>query len=231
MVLVVAGAPGCLDEIFGGPVRHTDYLENDQYATWVIEIDHVDGHAPSSEAISTLKARLSQLVNKAVIDVRVDDAVRGKATWTTGDIAALEAQYKDAQTGDATVVTWVAYLDGEFEQGNVAGVTIGYDRIAIFAEAIDGACSLGTLCFGQDTEVERAVLVHEFGHALGLVDRGAKMQTPHEDEEHEGHSSNRNSVMWWQVESIGQLPLLSTIPTTFDANDKADLCAAGGRCP
>jgi hypothetical protein len=54
--------------------------------------------------------------------------------------------------------------------------------------------------------------------------------TDHEDEDHPGHSSNRNSVMWWQVESIGALGSLNNIPNTFDQNDRADVCAAGGRC-
>lgn len=230
ILVVAAAAPGCLDEVFGASVGFHDYLQDGTYSKWVIEIDHVQGHAPSASAISTLKSRISPLVNKATIDVRVDDSFAGKSRWTTGDIAALEDRYKDAQTKGDTVVTWVAYLDGEFEQSNVAGVTIGYDRIAIFVEAIDDACSLGTLCFGAEMDVERAVIVHEFGHALGLVNRGADMKTQHEDADHRGHSSNRNSVMWWQVESLGALAGLNSIPTQFDANDKADLCAAGGRC-
>lgn len=230
-ILFAAAIPGCFGDILdGGQVRFSDYLRDDQYETWVIEIDYVEGFPPSSSAISTLKSRMGAVVNKDSIDVRVDDVLQGRDRWSSSQIADLERQHKDARTGDGTVVTWVAYLDGEFEEANVAGVTFGYDRIAMFPEAIDDACSIGTLCFGAETDLERAVLVHEFGHALGLVDRGAEMQRPHEDPDHPGHSSNRNSVMWWQVESVGSLAGLNNIPNTFDSDDRADLCAAGGRC-
>lgn len=49
---------------------------------------------------------------------------------------------------------------------------------------------------GQDQRlVERAVLVHEYGHLLGLVDCGLPMQTPRADPDLPCHSRNRESVM------------------------------------
>jgi hypothetical protein len=71
------------------------------------------------------------------------------------------------------------------------------------------------------------VVTHEFGHALGLVNNGALMVNAHEDGSHAGHSGNRNSVMYWAVESSNGLPLFGSNapPTDFDDNDRADLRA------
>ncbi len=233
MVVTLLAVPlfgGCLGDVLAGPVRPDDYLEDDKYTTWVIEIDYVQGYRPSDSALSMLRSRLAEVVNKDSIEIRVDDVIDGRDRWSSSQIQGLERSHKDAQTGGSQVVTWVVYLDGQFDDGGVAGVTIGYDIIGMFAEAIDNACGPLSLCFGAEQSIEGAVLVHEFGHAIGLVNRGVDMVEPHEDPEHPGHSDNRNSVMWWQVESTAALGSLNTIPNRFDGDDKADLCAAGGRC-
>jgi hypothetical protein len=57
------------------------------------------------------------------------------------------------------------------------------------------------------------------------------MVTPHEDAAHPGHSTNRDSVMYWQAEGtdVVSLFLQGGAPDDFDANDIADLRAIGGR--
>jgi hypothetical protein len=109
-------------------------------------------------------------LTKSSFSVQVDDTIGGDSVWTTAEIQALRDRHQDTRTTGGRVVTYVVFLDGEYEKANVAGVTIGHELIAIFRESIDGACSLGTLCFGAEGEIEAAVLVHEFGHAMGLVD-------------------------------------------------------------
>ncbi len=75
--------------------------------------------------------------------------------------------------------------------------------------------------------IEEAVLVHEAGHNLGLVDNGIPMQTPHKDAQHGNHDSNQNCVMYWAVESSLISQLLGTVPRDYDANCLAELQAAG----
>jgi len=70
--------------------------------------------------------------------------------------------------------------------------------------------------------IEDACTMHESGHLLGLVD--LVLNTGRQDPEHPGHSRNRQSVMYYAVESglVAQL-LGGPPPTEFDDADRADL--------
>jgi len=77
--------------------------------------------------------------------------------------------------------------------------------------------------------IERAVLVHELGHNLGLVNNGVPMQTPHQDTANGAHDANTGCVMHFSVETSLVSQLLGTVPDQFDAACIADLQAAGGK--
>jgi hypothetical protein len=71
------------------------------------------------------------------------------------------------------------------------------------------------------------------------VNLGTRMQTPHEDAQHPGHSANAQSVMYYAVESSQSLASITKlltgspscdqtgIPYAYDGNDLADLKALG----
>lgn len=224
---------GCLGNggLFGGGIGPRDYLSDSDYSTWIIEVDSVTGQAPPQSALDLVRTRMQEVANKpGGIEVRPSDTLPARGgTWSARDIVDLDASTQDTKTHGRTVVTHLLFLDGQFEQENVIGVAIGHGTIAIFSETIRGAC--GPLCLGGTDGIFRSVLVHEFGHILGLVNNGIAMVEPHEDPDHRGHSSNRNSVMWWQVETLDIFSVFTGgPPTTFDGNDKADLCRAGGKC-
>ena len=231
LALLLLLFPGCLEDVFGEkPVEPYDYIRDKDYTSWTIEFDWVEDR-PLGSATSLLKDRMSGLVKKDQVGVVVGPAIEAPGqTWSARSIESLSRQTRDHATGGSTVTTHVLYLPGQYEGGNVLGVTIGFDIVAIFPDTIRSACNPLRLCFLDEAEIEGAVLVHEFGHAIGLVDRGIPMVRPHEDADHEHHSSNRGSVMWWQVESAGGLPALENLPTRFDEDDRRDICAAGGRC-
>lgn len=71
--------------------------------------------------------------------------------------------------------------------------------------------------------VETAVLTHETGHLLGLVD--LYLATGRQDSAHPGHSSNKGSVMYWAVETTDLVTAFGQggPPRNFDAADLADL--------
>src|SRR4029077_10411107 len=78
----------------------------------------------------------------------------------------------------------------------------------------------------QQPAVIATVLVHEFGHELGLV--GIVGTAPNQDPNHPYHSNDPNDVMYWAVETTGVLVGLlggSPPPTQFDAADLSDLAS------
>lgn len=248
LVVLAFALPGCLKGIgIGGsdgpgPV---DYVSNKKYGTWVIEMDYVEGQQPPTDALTYLEARLEEVVDKpGGVEIRRGEALAPHGgSWSQKDVLDTDGRTRDLETGGGTVVLHLMFLDGRYApNADVLGVTYtsstGSGRvtssgpIAIFSEAIRGAACpppLG-ICLNEQA-IWRAVLVHEFGHAMGLVDLGAPMQRDHEDDEHPGHSTNQNSVMYYAVETVNVANVFRNgPPTTFDADDKADLCALGGKC-
>lgn len=230
--LLIPAFSGCLSDLLDGDSVSPEDLVTDSKSKWVIEIDYVAGHKPAQSAIDLLKSRMNEVVKKDSITVLVDDILPAqKSNLKTSDFEALKSKYKD-QSGDAdTVVTYVLYLDSnsasDTSEGRVLGLAYSHDTVVMFDEVIESAANLRF----SATDIEKAVLVHEFGHTIGLVNNGVPMQTNHEHSSHKKHSSNSASVMTPAVETTTNLNnIIGGLPTTFDANDKADLCAFGGRC-
>ena len=128
------------------------------------------------------------------------------------------------QGGDQTVLR-LLFVGGSFE-GNlgVLGAAVRGDVAAVFSDQVDRAAGL----LVDPPTVEDAIALHEVGHLLGLVD--LVVGSGRGDPEHPGHSRNRDSVMYWAVESDAISQLLSGgIPDQLDADDRAELAAIRGR--
>ena len=115
----------------------------------------------------------------------------------------------------------ILYLNGEFEDyDKTLGLAYTGSSFAIFHEKIEDAAFL--LISAQD--IEKSVLVHEYGHLLGLVNNGYTSPHDHEDSEHPNHSNNEDSVMYWAVESQDLYNQLDgEPPNNFDNYDLDDL--------
>lgn len=232
-LLAAVGSGGCLDEIVGGGLEPEDYVSSKDYTAWLIEVDSVQGMSASNGALDLLRSRLTEVANKPDgIEIRRSETLPARGgTWSVRDILNLDDSTQDLKTGGKTVVTHLLFLDGRFEEDNVIGVAIGHSTIAIFSQTIQDSCTVLNGCLSGTDAVFRSVLVHEFGHAMGLVHNGIPMVTDHEDKAHPGHSSNQESVMYWEVETTSIFTVFrGGPPTTFDAADKQDLCNAGGKC-
>ena len=119
----------------------------------------------------------------------------------------LDNAHREGVTGGDTLVfhaMWVdgyLFADGERQSG-VIGVSIGRTgTIAMFKPVIE------TLGF---TEVvrrfgEQTTLIHEVGHAVGLVNNGVEMVEAHQDEANGAHCSSDRCVMYWANEGVGDL--------------------------
>ncbi len=236
---------GCL-----GPNTPEKLIRDDLCKDLVIEIDHVAGMAPDAEALDYLRSALAEVLRKDSVRIIIDQtSLQGRDQWSSTQLQNLEADTRDNTNNGRTVFMHMLYVDGQFNEPGregVVGFARGSHHIVMFKEQILKATrdDPQRLYFPSttETEFERAVLVHEFGHALGLVNNGIDMVNDHEadsctiggeERADDGHSDNEDSVMFCSVHTVSGLTGLfadSAPPSRFDANDKNDICAAGGRC-
>lgn len=179
------------------------------------------GASVAEAAVGRSAGVVAEMTGKPV-DVRPNAVLASDDTdWTAAEIrVAADAAAKVPQGGGKAVLR-LLLLRGTFDGSqDVLGVAVRGDVIALFADNIAGAATP----LVSRSAIEDAVLLHELGHVLGLVDLARN--TGRADKEHPGHSSNRGSVMYWAVESslVGQV-LGGPPPREFDAADVADLRA------
>ena len=159
------------------------------------EIAPVVSAAPSSEALDMFRERLHEngicRRDRVSFDVHNDSYNRLPVPWTPELLVNYESQLRrvcDISPEDKELHVFVAYIIGLWiENGRVrplGGVQYAPTSFAIFK--------------GRHAEHEASVLLHEFGHLIGLVkERGAL----NEDPDHEHHCSNKNCVMYWRAPS------------------------------
>ncbi len=229
-VMLGTSTAGCVFDRSPFQSAPYDFIRDDPYGALFIEIDHVAGEAPHSSATSLLQQRAGERLSKPDgMTVETSSFDGGRDAWSVDDLKAAEDKNRDQRPGGNTMVLYVLYVDGEFEENSgVIGIHYGSTSVAIFKERIRSGSFTGPLGLSV-AEAEQAVLVHEFGHAIGLVNRGIPMVEDHEDDEHPGHSDNSDSVMYWRVET-SEIGLITGGPSNqFDAQDIADIRAAGGK--
>lgn len=133
-------------------------------------------------------------------------APQGGGPYSTQEILAIAGRYRKQQSTANSAAIFVVFLDGYLETNGapdhgVIGVTLGGSTIiAIFKPVITSSGRSNIERF-----VEQSTLVHEIGHAVGLVDKGIPQIANHQDDEHKHHCSNDRCVMFWANEGLADL--------------------------
>lgn len=194
-------------------------------ARLVVEIDAQQGAAPDDRAVAHLRQVLAGVVDKPA-GITVDTGgtfASDRTSWTTEALRAVAGEHRDHRSGGDTVAVYALYVRGSLAgREGALGVAHNASEVALFPERWQG--TIGGL-LGSDREVEQAVLVHEVGHLLGLVNLTYTSAIEgREDPEHPGHSASRDSVMFWAIESTAIQQVFSgPPPDTFDDWDRQDL--------
>jgi hypothetical protein len=231
-ILLTVALSGCFHSAASENLAE-GFVSSERFKKLIVEVDYAEGYRPRDSAISLLQQRINERLDKpggVTFEQRAFAATR--STYSNDDLRALEQETRDHTTGGDTIVLRVLYVNGghasDTNQGRVLGVQFARTAVAIFKNTVDTSGGLLGVNFNA-ADVERAVLIHEFGHAIGLVNNGLPMIVNREDADHPKHSTNRDSVMFWAIENTSGLPLLDRIANNFDQHDIQDIRAAGGK--
>ncbi len=208
-----------------------NFLASTDFTRLIIEIDYVKGLKPSQQALDDLKAFLSARLNKpSGISIVLDDEIPSpnNSSFTSQEVYELEKQHRNTFTAENTIAAYFLVLDGAYKQENVLGIAYFNTSMALFEEVILNNSG----GFGQPTvsTVEASVMMHEFGHILGLVNNGTDQVQDHEDENHEAHCDIESCLMYYAIQTTDLMQNLmgGNIPT-LDEQCLQDLKANGGK--
>jgi hypothetical protein len=199
-------------------------LYSDSFPSIVLEVDYQSGAEPFTGEVaafgdtwsifSTNAARLF-LDDQKTLEIPASlgemeelSAIFGE-DFTAEMILAIAGEHRDTASVAPVASFYALWLDGYWNDGgerktSVLGVSLGGTGvIAMFKPAIRSA---GVL-MNADRFAEQAILVHEFGHAVGVVENGVPAQSPHHDADHPGHCLNDRCVMFWAYEGASDLAM------------------------
>lgn len=188
------------------PSRVAALAKGEPYSRLIIEVDAVAGLEP--EAIEDhVESFLAGVVDKpdGIAFVR-DQTIEGKGSehlWTAEELEALMVETNTLELAPGEVKVHVVFIDGGYEKDTAELVTLGLSwgsKIAMFGDTLEGSCARPVLQGRLCEFTEAAILLHEFGHVLGLVDNGAPLTSDHRDEEHGKHCTNPDCLMYWEYE-------------------------------
>lgn len=204
----------CADDGGTNASRQSKALFSSATTTVDIEIDFAPGATPyvGGDGLfgnpwrltrKNLEALFSQSPKTIVMDETLADmealpSAPGGPDYTVDELLVLADSHRDGVDAAGTKSFYVVFVDGYFADGEgrqdtVLGVSIGATGvIAMFKPVIAGTGLLAR-------RVEQTTLLHELGHAFGLVDNGVEpVDAGHVDREHGAHCTSDQCIMYWQ---------------------------------
>lgn len=184
----------------------------------VIEVDYQTGAEPYTTGgafagdpwelfelnlISLFNYTTSELVVPKSLSDMEELTDNSEERFTLEEIAAIAQKHQDTPNTDTQRVIYIVFLDGysEDEQGKeeeVLGLSINNTNIvAVFKPIIETRSQL------YPELAEQINVIHEVGHAVGLVNSGVSMASNHLDTQSfagNSHCDNRDCVMYFEFE-------------------------------
>lgn len=213
----------------GASAEH--FLQSDSFSNLEIEVDYMEGYAPTPEAINSLESFLSERLNKNNITINTSEIpARGDSPYSTEMITSIENDKRDNYTeaDSNTLHAYIVIVDGEFSgDPNVLGIAYWNTSMALFGETIDNISSSGPTSPSEE-QVESTVLRHEVGHNMGLVGNGTPTQSDHKTDG-SAHCATEECLMAPSVRTGDIFQNLSGEVPSLDDACIQDLQANGGK--
>jgi len=224
-----------LDQEVGTSAR--ELLTDENFTSIIVEVDWIEDFKPSQAGLDSLEVFLEKRLHKpSGIDIIYDESIPspGLSEFEVEDIRELEAEYRDRKANNRTLVIYMLALNARSSDANVLGVAYNNTSLAVFQREI--LVNSGNILQPPQEIVEGAVMRHEFGHLMGLVNNGTPMigdqdgVEDHHDEENGAHCTVEESLMHFQIRTsnFGESMMKETIPK-LEPLDIRDLRANGGK--
>jgi hypothetical protein len=219
----------------------------------VLEVDYQTGAAPETgryalgtrDAWGIFNTNIRRIFREApqrdlVVPTTLDEMQEleieppADGGFSVSDILGIARAHQDGRSTNAERVFYVLFLDGYLrtQSGDpntqIIGVSLGATGIIAMFKPVIRQSSVARF-------VEQTTLVHEFGHAIGLVANGLPTTGPHHDAEHGAHCANRDCVMYYAHEGLADLAswvarvLATGDSVLFGAECLGDIDAAAAR--
>ncbi|MDT0676770.1 hypothetical protein [Autumnicola musiva] len=213
----------------------SELLSDEEFTSMNLEIVYVRGYAPDSDALEMFKNFLERRTFKPDginISLRAVES-SGEAPFEIEEIVEIEKQERTVYSAGDEIAVFIYYADGSNENDEDNKVILGSafrnTSMVIYGKTIeDFVAKPGN---PSRNTVEAAVLNHEFGHLLGLVDIGTEAQSDHADSENDGHCTTSGCLMRSSIEfgyGISNMLDENGVPMLDDLCIR-DLQANGGR--
>lgn len=208
-----------------------DFLSGTPFKSLKIELQYMPGFRPDPRVATVFVDLLNEKLNKPggiiVIEKEIDPTL--KTVLSLSDISAIELRNRTVFTSGDQMGVYMLFTSGTYsESGTILGLAYKNTSICFFGEPLEYFTSGGTQ--EDDIRIIALLLLHEFGHLLGLVDMGSPMIVQHRDAANGNHCDNNKCLMHHTFEGNKReyRPLFLENPS-FDANCSHDLKANGGK--
>ncbi|MDX1829677.1 MAG: membrane metalloprotease [Lutibacter sp.] len=211
-----------------------DILSNNTFSTIYIEVMYVNGFAPTDNTLNNFKNFIEQRTYKTNVIVEKKEITPPvQTTYSIDDIRTIEDDNRTHFSANNQIALSAIFINGASANNTsdsyVLGTAYRNTSFVIFEESVQ---SFSDSQFEPSREVlESTVVLHEFGHLLGLVNVGTTMVTDHQDTANGAHCTDQNCLMYYKAEngsSIGNMVSGGQIPQ-LDSFCLEDLKANGGR--
>ena len=208
----------------------SELLADSIFKALVVEIQYVAAFKPDDATVNHLRTFLETYLNKpkgVQIVLNEIPAMTHKAL-SMDQVAAEEKKRRTRFVSHDTTALYVLFTDGVHPGNKILGMAYRNTSAVVYGKAIRKYSSMkGRL---THHELETAVLLHEIGHLLGLINKGSAPQSSHVDPDFPDHCNNRKCLMYHSVEtrSLSSTLLTGHIPI-LDEHCIEDLVANGGK--